>query len=301
MSMDKVLNVAEIQRFCMHDGPGVRTTVFLKGCPLHCAWCHNPETQSTLPELMFYPKSCIGCRLCAAVCHDGVHRFSEGHEHEIDRSKCTLCGHCTTACPTAALKLGGSAYTIEALLAEIEKDLVFYGDAGGVTLSGGEPLLQGDAAVALLQACRARGISTAVETCGFVAAQTVAAAVPYTDLFLWDIKDTDARRHAQYTGVSNERILENLAMADAMGAATRLRCILVNGINTEEAHYAAVAEIYASLSHCEGVELIPYHAYGGTKSVFLGRADSGRADWIPQEAQTERARAVLQRFGARVI
>ena len=291
MSTDIKLKVTEIQRFCMHDGPGVRTTVFLKGCPLHCAWCHNPETQRRQSEILFYKSKCIGCRACESVCESGAHSF--GNCHEYERSKCSFCFACANECPTRALEACGREYTAEELISIIEKDKAFYGNAGGMTLSGGEPLLQGEGAVMLLRACRERGVSTAVETCGYVDESVLLSVIPCVDLFLWDVKDTNDCRHERYTGVSNKRILENLALADANGAKTRLRCILVNGVNTNEEHYRAVAEIASSLANCEGVEWIPYHAYGGTKATFLGLEDNGRAEWIPTPEQLEQAREVL--------
>ena len=182
--------------------------------------------------------------------------------------------------------------TTEEILAEVEKDRAFYGKDGGVTLSGGEPLFHGERAVALLKACKSRGLTTAVETCGYVAEEILQSAIPYTDLFLWDIKDTDGARHQKYTGVSNEPILQNLALANEMGARIRLRCILVNGVNTDETHYRRVAELAQSLLHCEGIDAIPYHAYGGTKATLLGGADNGKREWIPTEEQIAVAKAV---------
>ena len=292
MNTDNKLTISEIQRFCMHDGPGIRTTVFLKGCHLRCAWCHNPETQKPRQEILFYSKKCIGCRSCERVCSDNAHVF--GEQHMLDREKCVACGDCVIQCPTDALALCGKPYTVEELLSIIERDRAFYGNDGGVTLSGGEPLLQGKTAVDLLKACQARGISTAVETCGYVDADTVLSAIPHTNLFLWDLKDTNDTRHRQYTGASNKKILDNLAAADACSARIRLRCILVNGVNTDEAHYREIAEIAASLSNCEGVEFIPYHADSGTKAVFIGKKDNGRSDWIPQAEQLEKAKRILK-------
>ena len=161
--------------------------------------------------------------------------------------------------------------------------------------------MQREASVELLRACKAIGISTAVETCGYVDEETLGDAIPFADLFLWDIKDTDDERHLQYTGVSHQKILKNLAFADENGAKIRIRCILVNGINTNEAHYTRIAEIASSLSGCEGVELLPYHAYGGTKNVFLGGEDSGKVEWVPTSEQVEEAKRILKNAGISVI
>ena len=292
------LLVTELQRFCMHDGPGIRTTVFLKGCPLRCAWCHNPETQETGAELLYYSDRCIGCMTCAEVCPRGVHTGTD--THRIDRARCISCFSCADACPPRALERCGREMTAEEILTEIDKDRAFYGSAGGVTLSGGEPLLQAGSA-RLLSLCKARGLHTAVETCGMVSREILLAALPHTDLFLWDLKDTDSARHRQYTGAPNEKILENLSEIGRRGARIRLRCILVHGINTDRAHYRRVAEIASEIKNLDGVEWIPYHAYGGTKAVFLGRSDNGHREWIPTEDEIRAARETLSAYDIRVI
>lgn len=283
------LLLAEIQRFCMHDGPGLRTTLFLKGCPLRCAWCHNPETQRPEPELLFYATKCLSCGACAARCPVHAQQCTDAGRR-IDRSRCTACGQCAKDCWTGALALSGQRYTIPELMAVLERDRAFYGAEGGVTLSGGEPLMQPEGCLALLRACREAGISTAIETCGQFNQAILPELVPLVDCFLWDIKDTDSARHRRMTGVGTEQILANLHAADALGAKTRLRCILVNTVNAEDAHYLAVHALRETLHGCTGVEWLPYHAYAGTKATFLGRPDNGRTDWIPTDVQLERAR-----------
>lgn len=298
MSIDKTLRVTEIQRFCMHDGPGVRTTVFVKGCPLRCAWCHNPETQKSGAELLFYQNKCILCGACAAVCAHGVHRLAG--RHTLERAGCAACGRCAGLCPTGALALCGSELSVQRILSTVERDMAFYGEDGGITLSGGEPLAQPEGALALLRACKERGLHTAVETCGYAPVEALYALLPFVDLFLWDIKDTNDARHKRYTGVSNERILANLRAIDARGAKTRIRCILVNGVNTDIAHYQSVAGIASSLSNCEGVELLPYHAYAGTKATFIGAEDNGKKEWIPSRDRLLEAISVLGGCGITV-
>ena len=293
------LKVTEIQRFCMHDGPGIRTTVFFKGCPLRCAWCHNPETPRAESELLFDSKRCIGCGMCLDVCHNDVHRRRT--THEIIRSRCQGCGTCIDVCPTGALQLCGKEMTPQEILCVVEKDLAFYGASGGITLSGGEPFFQMEGAITLLQLCKERGISTAVETCGCFDASLLAKAVPFTDLFLWDLKDTNSDRHTRYTGASNKHILKNLALADSLGARIRLRCILVSGVNTSPEHYRQIALIASSLSHLDGVELIPYHAYGGSKATLLGLTDNGHKEWIPTDGQMAQAKEMLCEHGISVI
>ena len=299
MNTEIKLRVTEIQRFCMHDGPGIRTTLFLKGCPLRCAWCHNPETQRTSAELLFYKNRCILCGGCAAFCNSFAQTI--GADRGIDRKKCILCFACVENCPTGALEKCGEDMSIDQILEIAQKDKAFYGETGGITLSGGEPFAQGEATIALLRECKERELSTAVETCGYADAETLCKAVEFVDLFLWDIKDTDDKRHKKYTGVSNKRILENLRAINEMGAKIRLRCILINGVNTDKTHYRELAAIAKKIKNFDGLELIPYHAYGGTKSVFLGFADSGRVEWIPTEQQILEAKTILRSEGVNMI
>jgi pyruvate formate lyase activating enzyme len=293
------LPVAEIQRFCMHDGPGVRTVVFFKGCPLKCAWCHNPEMGKMEQEILFYPQKCIFCGACVSACPTGAQAMAP--ERRLDRDRCRACGLCAEVCCTNALVPVAREMTVEDIVSSVMKDKAFYGEAGGVTLSGGEALIHGEKTIALLTACKAAGLDTAVETCGYFDGEMIPELIPLVDLFLWDVKDTDDDRHKAYTGVSNRRILENLRQVDRLGGRTRLRCILVNGINTNEAHYASLAEIAVGLTHCEGVEFLPYHAYGGSKMIPLGLEDNGRVEWIPDWEAVEVAKNHLKTRGVRVI
>ena len=286
------LLVSDVQRFCMHDGPGLRTVVFLKGCPLRCAWCHNPETQHTVPEMLFYRKKCIGCGLCAPVCPTGARRPGD-EETPIDRVRCTACGACARVCPSGAMETCGMLWDTEKLTREILRNRAFFGAQGGVTLSGGEPMMQPEGAMALLRACKEAGVNTAVETCGWFDERYLPELVPLVDLFLWDVKDMDGERHRRYNGVGNEKILQHLRQAAALGAKTRLRCILVNGVNAEAAHYENIAALCRTLPGCQGAEWIPYHAYGGVKASFLGGKDNGNAAWIPAEEQLACAREAL--------
>jgi pyruvate formate lyase activating enzyme len=195
----------------------------------------------------------------------------------------------------------GKEMSVDEILSEAEKDLAFYGENGGITLSGGEPLAQGEKTISLLEVCKKKGLNTVIETCGQVDTDVLLKAIPLVDLFLWDIKDTEVDRHKKYTGVSGEKILKNLILADLSGAKTRLRCILVNGVNTSKEHYRKIAETAMSLSHCEGVEWIPYHAYGGTKATFLGHEDNGKVEWIPTEEQVNDAKFTVQSMGVTVF
>ncbi len=299
MSIEKILRVSEIQRFCMHDGPGVRTTVFLKGCPLRCEWCHNPETQKKRSELLFYKAKCIECGACASVCPSSAHSLEGGHA--LKREMCASCFRCAAVCPALALDVSGKDMSVSEILDAVMRDRAFFGELGGLTLSGGEPFFSGDAVIALLREARKKGISTAVETCGYAETELLATSVPFVDLYLYDIKDTDSERHKRYTGVSNEKILENLFLLDGLGARIRLRCILVNRVNTDNSHYLNVAEIAKKLHNLEGVELMPYHAYGGGKATFIGLCDNGREEWIPTEDQINEAREMIGSIGISLL
>lgn len=286
------MKVTEIQRFCMHDGPGIRSTVFFKGCPLRCAWCHNPETQSSRQEILFYQKRCIGCGACEAVCPSKAHKLS-GNVHCFDRSLCTGCLRCTTVCCAKALEPSLKNMTAKEILTVVEKDRAFYGQDGGMTLSGGEPMMQPTEALDLLYQCKRRGIGTAIETSGYFNPNLLPDFIPLTDCFLWDFKDSNEERHKQYTGVSNMRIKNNLLLADSLGATTVLRCIMIHNVNMQEEHYRAISELWHQLKHCRYVECIPYHMYGGSKMLLLGKEDNGKRDWCPTQAMLEEAKSFL--------
>lgn len=301
MSESRVACIAKIQKFCTHDGPGIRTTVFFKGCPLHCAWCHNPETQSTRPQLFYNGNLCAHCGGCAQVCPHACHQIgAEGHQYS--RTRCEQCLRCVSQCPTGALEISGIERRVSEILDIVEQDRAFYGRQGGLTLSGGEPMAQPEAALDLLAGAKARGINTAVETCGMFSEKWIPRLAAVSDLFLWDFKDSDPARHLAYTGVSNGRILENLRALDALeGTRILLRCILVKGVNLEEKHLCAIKELFHTLRHGVGVELLPYHTYGGGKSVALGEKDSARPEWIPTGEELRHAVAYLRAAGVKCI
>ena len=290
--------VTDIQRFCISDGPGIRTTVFFKGCPLRCRWCHNPETQSGKNQLLFQEKLCIGCGACAAVCPNGAHRLEPDH-HVFDAARCRQCLACTQVCPAKALEPAAREMTPDGIFRQVLRDQAFYGPEGRMTLSGGEPLSHWEESAALLAMAKEEGLRTAVETCGYFDASPAALAdqVRHTDLFLWDYKDSDPIRHRENTGVSPEKILRNLLLADSLGAATRLRCNLIRGINLEPAHAQAIAGLFRQLKHCQGVDLLPYHTYGSGKAVSLGRKDNAMPQWLPKPSQIEEFQTLLTTQG----
>lgn len=263
--------VFDIQRGSFHDGPGLRTTVFLKGCPLRCAWCHNPESQKCQVELSFRASRCVGCQRCAKACAHGCHSF-EGKQHVIDRRNCVGCGECVAGCPADALSLFGRRMSAPEVLQEVVLDEVFYKNSGGgLTLSGGEPTLQIEFCLELLKAARERGIHTCVETCGISPQGHYEKLLPWVDLFLFDYKITDAEKHRQFTGVGNEVILERLRFLHQAGAAILLRCPILPGINDDSGHFEGIARLVAELPRLKGVELLPYHEAGMDKYLRVGR------------------------------
>ena len=295
MPSEKTLPVIKIQRFSTHDGPGVRTTVFLQGCPLRCAWCHNPESQSKQPVLSYMPALCIGCRACEKVCPNTAHTFLED-AHTLHRTSCQNCLSCVNVCPSGALEKSSFLMTIEDVFREVQKDAVFYGKTGGLTLSGGEPLIQ-ENALTLLQKVKAAGISTAVETCGYFPKSRIEKAVRATDLFLWDIKETDETLHKRFTGGSNKPILENLYLADRMGARTVLRCIMIAGVNTRPDHIENLAKLYRSLQNCERIEIFSYRHHSEGKYLSLSRPYEGKREWIVAPSTLKKIAARLRALG----
>lgn len=285
--------VFNIQKFSIHDGPGIRTNVFLKGCPLRCLWCHNPEGLETAPEVEFDPQKCIGCGLCQ-VCDHGGHIFYEEVGHVYDRQNCTRCGKCTEACPAASLKMMGTRQTVDEVMEKVMADKPFYDKSGGgMTLSGGEPLYQPAFALALLKEAKARGLHTAIETSGFASAEVFTSILPYTDLLLLDYKITGEEEHRKYTGVPQGPILANMERAAEAGVQAVLRCPIVPGINDNEPHYRAIAALADRLDNVIRVDLEPYHTLGTGKTGRLGK-ESGFVTRMPEKAEMEEIRQFIE-------
>ena len=263
--------IMKISRFCTDDGPGIRTVVFLKGCPLKCIWCHNPESQKKVPEIMYDSKKCIGCKSCYKVCKNGCHSFDK-NTHVFVLSKCIACGKCSEVCPTDAIELVGKNISADEVLKEIERDSVFYQTSnGGVTISGGEPLYQPDFTIEILKRCKEKGIHTAIETSGFSDRSTLKRVLQYCDLVLYDIKETDEKKHKKVTGVPLKPILENINTISQSGIPFIIRLPIVPGINDKKNHFYKVKNIIKNINICKGVEIMPYHMLGAYKYDLLQR------------------------------
>jgi pyruvate formate lyase activating enzyme len=267
--------VSDFQRFSIHDGPGIRTIIFLKGCPLHCEWCSNPETMSTRPEIMLIPHNCIGCGRCMKECPQDCIRSTEGRIDDVDRDNCLLpaCGRCQQLCYANAINISGRFLTVAEVLEVLERDREFYErTGGGVTFSGGEPFAQASFLRELAFKAKAKKLHTAVETSGFVKWEILKSVLGFLDLVLYDIKHMAPERHLQGTGVHNGLILENLKRIDRTGIPFRARLPLVPGFNDSADNIRATAAFIAGLSNLEALDILPYHRMGEPKWGQLDRS-----------------------------
>jgi pyruvate formate lyase activating enzyme len=291
--------VFNIQSYSIHDGPGIRTVVFFKGCPLSCLWCSNPESQDARPELGIYGSLCRRCGRCVEACPKGAISPAPGGEPVTDRSRCVLCGACEKACPHRVRKVYGREVSAADLLAEIEKDTPFYvRSGGGVTFSGGEPTLQYELLVDLLRACRARYIHTALETCGFLRDDAkFDDLLALVDLVLYDIKCIDDEKHRRFTGVSNETILRNARRIASSGGKMIVRVPLVPGFNDTREDIEAIGGFVLSLISVREVNLLPYHQLGASKYGMLGREYALAGAPVLTEKKVEELRSLLESAG----
>lgn len=265
--MGKVMN---IQRFCVDDGPGIRTTVFLSGCPLKCLWCHNPESWKVSGKLFYYPEKCVSCGKCTLICD--CHSITGG-QHQLHREKCVSCGKCTaTGC--RALEMSVKEYTVSEVMEQIIKDKRYFDSSGGgVTFSGGEPMVQYEFLKELLILAKKRGLHVCLETCGYAPAERYIEISKYVDLFLYDYKMTSEEDHKYYTGVSNQLILKNLEALNQGGAKIVLRCVIIPGVNDNEEHFQTIARIADDYDGIIEVDVEPYHDLGNSKRRRLGEAE----------------------------
>lgn len=292
--------IFNIQKFCLHDGPGVRTTVFLKGCPLACLWCHNPESQHRGRDILYDPEKCMDCGRCVSACASGAVGKADG-KIVFDRETCTGCGACEENCPKGACSLAGTEYTVPRLFGELKKELPFFEHSGGgVTFSGGEPLLHADFIYEAAKVCREHGISVAVDTSGYVLFDALKRVAEVTDLFLYDLKHMNPDLHRRYTGVDNALILQNLKNLQALGAAVNLRLPLIEGVNADDREIRTILAYIEGMSFTQ-INLLPYHDIGRGKYKKLGRIYHGASFCPPSETRLAEIRQAFEAKGYKVV
>lgn len=293
--------VFNIQHYCIHDGPGIRTGVFLKGCPLHCLWCANPESQLTHPQIFWDARKCTLCGACIDVCPaKALSRKDSGIQ--IDAQKCDGCGRCADICPAAARTVSGKQMSVDEVMCEVLEDKLFMGTDGGITVTGGEAAMQPDFTLALLQESKATGITTAIETCGYTHWENLARLAPYCDTFLYDIKLLDPALHQRYTGQENSLILANLRKLSEQFPACDIwiRMPVIPGVNDVEEEIRRLGALAASLPSCSQVHLLPYHNLGEGKREQLGKPSVFTAK-IPANEHMEQLRRILRDMNLRVF
>lgn len=265
--------LVEIKKFAVHDGPGIRTVFFLKGCPLNCKWCHNPESISPKPELADYEHKCIQCGECIPVCPTQAHTMLDS-KHYFDRSKCNACGACEEVCLGSALKFFGRTTSLEEACKIALEDRDFYETTGGITMSGGEPLLQAEFCAELFKLLKKENIHCAIDTCGAVSWKKFETVLSYTDIFLYDLKHVDEKRHIEYTGSSNKLILENLVNLSKRDVPIEIRIPLIPGFNMDNESIEAIGKQLSQLSNISTVQLLTYHDFAGSKYESIGKTNN---------------------------
>ena len=293
--------IFDIKKFAVHDGPGIRTTVFFKGCPLRCWWCHNPEAIHSHPELVLFEIKCIGCGECFAVCPQQAHEALPDGTRAYHQEKCILCGKCVEICYAEALVMEGREVTVEELMAELRKDIPFYENSGGgITLSGGEPLFQHEFILSLLKQCKTEGLHTVLDTSGQAPWKIFEEVLSYVDLVLYDIKHIDAVEHKTHTGISNNLTLENPEKVGQYGIPIEIRMPIIPGINDAEEDILRTARFLADINGIERVQLLPYHKLGESKYARLGKEYKLRTLEPPGRDQMEEIAAWIRPFGLEV-
>jgi len=290
--------IFDIKPYSINDGPGIRITVFLKGCPLSCVWCHNPEGISPHLQKLYSKAKCIGCGTCVENCP--VHALTLTADGIVtDAALCDLCGICADVCPTKAMEMSGKQVTVEEIMARVRREMVMIDQSqGGITISGGEPMMQSDFLIELLDACGREGVHRAVDTAGLTKTETLLEVATRTDLFLYDLKMMDPERHKKFTGVTNEKILENLRVLAGSGANINIRIPLIRGVNADESNIRQSAEFVASLpGEKKAVSLLPYHNIAIHKYGKLGQEyDSGEME-EPSAEEVEMAIRIFAENG----
>jgi pyruvate formate lyase activating enzyme len=292
--------IFDIRKYSIHDGPGIRTTVFFKGCPLRCRWCHNPEGQCSEPELVYRRSRCITCGECSEKCErEAIQLAKQGIS--IDRKKCSLCSDCSRVCPSDALSIAGKQLSVKEVLEEIEKDRAFYEESGGgVTFSGGEPLLQPEFLNALLKECKARAIHTTLDTCGFAQPEIIERIQSKVDVFLYDLKIMDDKKHRKYTGRSNELILRNLKKLAESARRIVVSFPVIPSINDDGENVMETAKFVSSLRNVQQINLLPYHRAGIEKYKSLGKPYKLDRIRPPTSQGIKSVKERMEGFGIRV-
>ncbi len=290
--------IFDIKKYSINDGPGIRTTVFFKGCPLRCPWCHNPEGQSFFPEVMLKPARCLSeCFECVAVCEpEALSKL--GVNLSLERDECTLCRKCADVCPAQAIEIAGRRVSVPEVMAEIEKDRIFYEESrGGVTISGGEPLAQPGFLAELLAACRKKGFHTTVDTCGYAPEEALDRAADQADLFLYDLKTMDENKHDELTGQPNSVILKNLKRLADRGKKVIVRLPVISGVNDDDQNIRATATFLRDLERISEISLLPYHKLGLEKHKGLEKKRPAEVFSPPTRDRLEEIRGDLESVG----